>query len=79
MNKLFSRKLGVTLATLLGVIFQIQDPITAAIAGAVSIAYVLAQARIDKAEVDRVAKAAELGLAEARKATDAQSTDAPTS
>lgn len=70
MQKLFSRKLGITLATLLGVVFQIQDPVTALVAGAVSIAYVLAQARIDKAEVERVAKAAELGLSEARKASD---------
>lgn len=69
MAKLFSRKLGVTLATLLGVIFQIQDPVVALVAGAVSIAYVFAQARIDKAEIERVAQAAERGLSEARKAT----------
>ena len=58
-----------TLATLLGVIFQIDDPTTAGIAGAVAIAYVIAQALVDKAQVERVAQASELGLSEARKAS----------
>ena len=69
MSKVLSRKLGVTLATLLGVIFQIDDPTKAGIAGAVAIAYVIAQALVDKAHVEHVAQAAEVGLSEARRAS----------
>jgi hypothetical protein len=69
MNKLLSRKLGVTLATIVGVVFQIDDPAKAGVAGAVAIVYVIAQALVDKATVERVANAAEAGLAEARNAT----------
>ena len=66
MSKLLSRKLGVTIATILGVVLQVDDPVRAGVAGAVAIAYVLAQALVDKAEVERVASAAEEGLATAR-------------
>jgi len=69
MNKLLSRKLGVTLATILGVVFQIDDPARAGVAGAVAIVYVIAQALVDKAAVERVASAVETGLVEARSAT----------
>ncbi len=69
MNKLFSRKLGVTLATIVTVVLQIDDPIRAAVAGAVAIAYVIAQGLVDKASVEKVAGAVEEGLKEAREVT----------
>ncbi len=69
MNKLLSRKLGVTVATILTVVLQIDDPVRAAVAGAIAIAYVVAQGLVDRASVDRVADAVEEGLDEARKVT----------
>jgi hypothetical protein len=69
MNKLFSRKLGVTVATILTVVLQIDDPTRAAVAGAIAIAYVVAQGLVDRASVEKVAAAAEEGLEEARKVT----------
>jgi len=66
MNKLFSRKLGVTLATIITVVLQIDDPVRAAVAGAVAIAYVIAQGLVDRASVERVASAVEEGLTDAR-------------
>ncbi len=69
MNKLFSRKLGVTLATIVTVVLQIDDPIRAAVAGAVAIAYVIAQGLVDRASVEKVASAVEEGLKEAREVT----------
>lgn len=69
MNKLLSRKLGVTVATILTVVLQIDDPVRAGVAGAVAIAYVLAQAFVDRASVERVADAAEQGVKQAREAT----------
>ena len=69
MNKLLSRKLGVTVATILTVVLQIDDPVRAGVAGAVAIAYVLAQAFVDRASVERVADADEEGVKQAREAT----------
>ncbi len=69
MNKLLSRKLGVTLATIVTVVLQIDDPIRAAVAGAVAIAYVIAQGLVDRAGVEKVAGAVEEGLKEAREVT----------
>jgi hypothetical protein len=69
MNKLLSRKLGVTVATILTVVLQIDDPVRAGVAGAVAIAYVLAQAFVDRASVERVAGAAEEGVQKAREVT----------
>jgi hypothetical protein len=66
MTKLLSRKLGVTIATILAVVLQVDDPVRAAVAGAVAIAYVIAQAFVDKTEVERVATALEEGLDLAR-------------
>ncbi len=65
MEKLFSRKLGVTLATILSVSFQGNDALHAAISAAVGIAYVVAQAFVDRGAVDRVSSAVEEGLANA--------------
>lgn len=69
MHKLFSRKLGVTLATIITVVLQIDDPVRAAVAGAVAIAYVLAEGLIDRAKVEQVAAAVEEGIDQARKVT----------
>lgn len=69
MNKLLSRKLAVTVATILTVVLQIDDPVRAGVAGAVAIAYVLAQAFVDRASVERVAAAAQEGLKDARGVT----------
>jgi hypothetical protein len=69
MNKLLSRKLAVTVATILTVVLQIDDPVRAGVAGAVAIAYVLAQAFVDRPSVERVAAAAEEGLKDARGVT----------
>lgn len=66
MNKLLSRKLGVTVATILTVVLQIDDPVRAGVAGAVAIAYVLGQAFVDKASVERIAAATEEGIEKAR-------------
>lgn len=68
MNKLLSRKLGVTIATIFTVVLQMDDPVRAGVAGAVAIAYVIAQAFVDRAQVERVASAAEDGLEKARDA-----------
>ena len=69
MGKLISRKLGVTIATILAVVLEIEDPVRAGVAGAVAIAYVIAQALIDKTEVERVVNAAEEGVDKARELT----------
>lgn len=69
MNKLLSRKLAVTIATILTVVLQIDDPVRAGVAGAIAIAYVIAQGLVDRASVEQVAKAVEEGLDEARKVT----------
>ena len=66
MNKLLSRKLGVTVATILTVVLQIDDPVRAGVAGAVAIAYVIAQGLVDKSQVERVAQAVDAGLDTAR-------------
>ena len=67
MNKLLSRKLAVTIATILTVVLQIDDPVRAGVAGAIAIAYVIAQGLVDRASVEQVANAVEEGLDEARK------------
>jgi hypothetical protein len=69
MNKLLSRKLAVTIATILTVVLQIDDPVRAGVAGAIAIAYVIAQGLVDRASVEQVANAVEEGLDEARKVT----------
>ena len=69
MGKLVSRKLGVTVATIVAVVLEIDDPVRAGVAGAVAIAYVIAQAFVDKTEVERVVKAAEEGADKARELT----------
>jgi hypothetical protein len=69
MNKFLSRKLAVTLTTIVGVVLQVDDPVRAGVAGAVAIAYVIAQAMLDKASVERVTTAVETGIAEARRET----------
>lgn len=69
MNKLLSRKLAVTIATILTVVLQIDDPVRAGVAGAIAIAYVIAQGLVDRASVEQVADAVEEGLDEARKVT----------
>jgi hypothetical protein len=69
MGKLFSRKLGVTIATIVAVVLEIDDPVRAGVAGAVAIAYVIAQALVDKTEVERVVNAAEEGADKARELT----------
>ncbi len=69
MGKLISRKLGVTVATILAVVLEIEDPVRAGVAGAVAIAYVIAQALVDKSEVERVVNAAEEGVDKARELT----------
>lgn len=69
MNKLLSRKLGVTVATILTVVLQIDDPVRAGVVGAIAIAYVVAQGLVDRKQVDQVANAVEEGLDEARKVT----------
>lgn len=69
LTKLFSRKLAVTVATILTVVLQIDDPVQAGVAGAVAIAYVIAQGLVDRASVEQVANAVEEGLDEARKVT----------
>ncbi|MFO7180899.1 MAG: hypothetical protein DIU78_019520 [Pseudomonadota bacterium] len=66
MSKLISRKLGVTIATILAVVLEIGDPVRAGVAGAVAIVYVIAQALVDKTEVERVVNAAEEGVDKAR-------------
>jgi len=76
MGKLFSRKLGVTLATIFTVVLQIDEPVRAGVVGAVAIAYVIAQALVDKAGVERVTKAVEEGIAEARDVTREEGEDA---
>ena len=75
-NKFFSRKLGVTLATLLSVVFQGVDPVRAAITAAVGIAYVIAQAFVDRGTLDNIASAAQVGLATAAGSSAALSTTA---
>ena len=69
LTKLFSRKLAVTVATILTVVLQIEDPMRAGVAGAIAIAYVIAQGLVDRASVEQVASAVEEGLEEARKVT----------
>ncbi len=69
MKKLLSRKLGVTLATIVTVVLQIDDPVRAMVAGAIAIAYVVAQGLVDRSGVEKVAAAVEEGLDEARKVT----------
>ena len=69
MGKLVSRKLGVTIATIVAVVLEIDDPVRAGVAGAVAIAYVIAQALVDNTEVERVVKAAEEGADKARELT----------
>ena len=69
MNKLLSRKLAVTIATILTVVLQIDDPVRVGVAGAIAIAYVIAQGLVDRASVEQVANAVEEGLDEARKVT----------
>ena len=66
MKKLLSRKLAVTVGTILTVVLQIEDPVRAGVAGAVAMAYVLAQGFVDRASIERVAAAAEEGIAKAR-------------
>lgn len=70
MSKLLSRKFGVTVATILTVVLQIEDPIRAGVAAAVAIAYVIGEALIDRASLERVATAAEQGLSTARDVLD---------
>lgn len=69
MNKFFSRKLGVTLATILSVVLQGADPVRAAITAAVGIVYVVAQAFVDRGTLDKIASAAQAGLASAASAS----------
>ncbi len=70
MAKLLSRKLGVTVATILTVVLQIEDPTRAGIVGAVAIAYVISQALVDKSDVERITKAVEEGINEGREVSD---------
>lgn len=79
MSKLFSRKFGVTVATILTIVLQMEDPIRAGVAGAVAIAYVIAEGLIDRAAVERVATAAEEGISKAREVLDSTSQGALTS
>ncbi len=66
LTKLLSRKLAVTVGTIVTVCLQIQDPVQAGVAGAIAVAYVIAQGLVDRASAERVASAVERGLDEAR-------------
>lgn len=70
MSKLLSRKFGLSAATILTVVLQMEDPIRAGVAGAVAIAYVIAEALVDRASVERVAIAVEDGVDKARQVLD---------
>lgn len=79
MSKLLSRKFGVTVATILTIVLQMEDPVRAGVAGAVAIAYVIAEALIDRASVERIATAAEEGAIKAREVLDSTSPGSLTS
>lgn len=79
MSKLLSRKFGVTVATILTIVLQMEDPVRAGVAGAVAIAYVIAEALIDRASVERIATAAEEGVIKAREVLDSTSPGSLTS
>lgn len=66
MSKLLSRKLAVAISTIAGVFFNSEDPIRAGIAGAVAIAYVIAQAFVDRGTLDKVSEAAADGVGKGR-------------
>lgn len=69
LQKLLSRKLWVAVATLLTIVLDYEDPVRAGVGAAVGIAYILGEAFVDRASVNRVASGAEEGIARAREIT----------
>jgi hypothetical protein len=61
MSKLLSRKLAVTLGSIVTIIMGIDDHVKAAIVGLVAVAYVIGQALVDK-ETEKVVGAIEEGI-----------------
>lgn len=70
MQKLLSRKLGLSLAAIAAIVLEIDDPVKAGVVGVVAAVYVIAQGLVDKAAAERVASAVEQGVAEGRKASE---------
>jgi hypothetical protein len=67
MGKLLSRKLWVTVGALVATLGDLGlDTTHTIVTGAVACIYVIAQSFVDRAEVEKVAKSIERGLAEAR-------------
>jgi hypothetical protein len=70
-QRLTSRKLGVSVATVVAIVVEIEDPVRAAIVAVVAIAYVLGQAFVDGRAV-QVADAVTDGIAAGKAAAKAE-------
>lgn len=69
--KIASRKFAITVSSLFALVLQSElSPVQMVVAGCVAVVYVVAQAYVDRGEVEAIASAAERGLAEGRDASD---------